>query len=166
MEKKFVPMNWGRGGLLLGCVHWGDCEAFSGAADVDRRQSNEQSQRGHNLEVDEALDTDSSDAAQIAMGSNSGDQCSKNQRRNDDLEQPQKNVAEDLQVLGELWPRQSNLTAQKQGEENPSRQRPTSDPPKSQHCEASPPHCRRPNLRREHRLEKRARKHKGHSENE
>lgn len=57
------------------------------------------------------------------MPGNAGDERGENQRRNDDFDQAQENVAEDAQVFGELRIVEPDFKAEQHGEEDPESER-------------------------------------------
>src|SRR6266436_6455581 len=72
--------------------------AFSRAAQIDRGKSDQQRDRGNNFEIDERLDAQPPDFLQIRMPGDAHYQSPEEQRRDDHLDQPQKNRAQELQL--------------------------------------------------------------------
>src|SRR5712664_3134539 len=100
-------------------------DAFSRAAQVDGRIANEHGKRGHDFEVDKRLDAQAADFLQVGVPGDADDKNAEEQWRNDDLDEPQKNGAEELKVDRERGPVVAKLRAGQQADEDPSGQRPT-----------------------------------------
>ena len=60
---------------------------------------------------------------QVGMSGDADDQRSKQQRRDDGLDQPQKDERQHAQVGGDVWEVVSDLRAQQHGDEDPCRER-------------------------------------------
>lgn len=78
-------------------------QAYSGAADVDGDEADDKGQGGRDLEVDEALNAHTSDAFEIAMAGDAGDESGEDERSDDGLDEAQKDVAEDTQTDRGRW---------------------------------------------------------------
>ena len=97
---------------------------------VDRRNPDEQRNRGYRLKVNKALQANPANLLQIAMTRDPGYERAENQRRHDHLDQAQKNIAEKAQVHRELRAIQPDLKPREHGEEYPK-------------CERTPAHSRK-----------------------
>ena len=89
---------------------------------------------------------DPSHAAQIPMPRDARNQCPQNQRSNDHFDQPQENITEKFQVLGEVRPIDTDLRSQQHREQNPVRQRPAAPPSQRDERQPNPAHRRNPRV--------------------
>ena len=121
VQKEIVPVH--RRGVLRGhnFRRGGHGHAFTGAADIDGAEADEQRHGCDQLKINQALDADASDAAEIAVAGDARDQRAQNQRRDDHFDQAQENIAEDAQVFGKVRAVQADFSAEEHGEENPVR---------------------------------------------
>src|ERR1700735_252023 len=93
--------------------------------EINGCQTDDQRDCRNNLEVYEALQGHTPDAAQVAVPGDSSNQSSHDQWRNKDGDQPQKYIAQNPKVFAEMRPIEANFTAQQHGEKNPIRERRT-----------------------------------------
>src|SRR4029077_17490371 len=111
MQKKIIPTK--RSSVLDRGDDSGlrNCEPFSRATDVDRGYAQEQRKSSDDFKVDQAFQTNPAHAAQVAVSRDASDERSKNERRDDDLDEPQKDFTQHPQMLGQLRTIQPNLSA-------------------------------------------------------
>ena len=98
-------------------------DAFPCAAQVNGRIADEHSDGRDNFKVDEGLDAEAADFLEVGVASNADDEDPKEQRRDDDLDEAEKNGAEELQVHRDRGPVVTQLRAGEKADEDPGRQR-------------------------------------------
>src|SRR6202030_4429375 len=98
-------------------------DTFSSAADMDGRIADEHGERGDDFEVDERLDAETADFLQVGVAGDAHHENAEEQRRDDDLDEAQKDGAEELQVHRDGGPVVAKLGASEKADEDPSRQR-------------------------------------------
>src|SRR5258707_13213175 len=98
-------------------------DAFSRAADMDSGETGQHGDRGDDFEVDERLDAQAADSLQIGVAGDAHHEDAKEQRRDDYLDEPQKDSAEKLQVDRDGRRVVAELRASEKPDEDPSRQR-------------------------------------------
>ena len=70
--------------------------------EIDHRQSDDESGRGNDFEVDERLQTHSSDLFQAARAGDTDDDGRENERRDDRLDQVEENVAQEVDSVSPI----------------------------------------------------------------
>src|SRR5713226_9392951 len=98
-------------------------DAFSGAADMNSRVTDEHGKRGNNFEIDERLDSQPADFFQIRLARDANHEDAEEQGSDDHLDEAKKNRAEQLEIDGDRRPVVAKLGAGQKSNENPSRQR-------------------------------------------
>ena len=119
---------------------------------------------GYDFKINQALDADPSDAAQIAVAGDARDQRAENQRRDNHFDQAQENVAEDAQVFREVRAVQADFSAEQHGEENPVSERRFAPTGGGDQGEAKPTQRRQPEMRRKENRQHGAREKKKNAE--
>src|SRR5258708_33008245 len=99
-------------------------EAFSSGAQVNGRIADEHGKRGDDFEVDKGLHAETADFLQVGVAGDADDENAEEQRRDDDLDEAEKNGAEELKVDRDRGPVVAKLRAGQQADEDPSGQRP------------------------------------------
>jgi len=107
----------------LGRSAGGEMYAVSGLADGDEKPSNQQRQNRDRPEVHQRLDGQPADFLEIRVPGNAYHQSSKQQRRNNNLDQAQKDRAQELQLDGEGGSIVSEFDSGEQSDENPGGER-------------------------------------------
>src|SRR5260370_33481615 len=98
-------------------------DAFSGAADMNSRITDEHRDGRDQFEIDERLDAEAADFFQIRVTGNANDKNAEKQWRDNHLDEAKKNRAEQLQIDGDGGPVVAKLRAGEKADENPARQR-------------------------------------------
>ncbi len=97
--------------------------AFSCAADMNGRVADEHGDSRDEFEIDERLDAEAADFLEVRVAGDANNENAEEQRRDDHLDEAQKNRAEELQVDCDRRPVVAQLRAREKADENPSRQR-------------------------------------------
>jgi hypothetical protein len=92
MQQKIIPVRRSHLGNRIRRRCAGHRQSHPRLRDIDRRQPNPQRNRRQHLKVDEALHPHPPHRLQIAMPRNSRHQRRQDQRRDDRLDQPQKDI--------------------------------------------------------------------------
>src|SRR5258708_27486032 len=98
-------------------------DAFSGAADMNSRITDEHRDGRDQFEIDERLDAEAANFFQIRVTGNANDKNAEKQWRDNQLDEAEKNRAEQLQIDGDGGPVVAKLRAGEKADENPARQR-------------------------------------------
>src|SRR6266436_6761929 len=98
-------------------------DAFSGAADMNGRVTDEHGDGRDDFEINQRLDTEASDFFQIRVARDAHHENGEKQGRDNHFDEAKKNRAEELQVDSDRWPVVAELGAGEKSNENPSRQR-------------------------------------------
>ena len=98
-------------------------DAFSCAADMDGRIADEHGKRGDDFEVDEGFDAQAADFLQVGVAGDAHDENAEEQRRDDDLDEAEKDGAEELQIDRDRRPVVAKLRAGEKPDKDPGRQR-------------------------------------------
>src|SRR6266576_3311276 len=96
---------------------------FSCAAQVNGGIADEHGDGRDNLEVDEGFDAETAHFLQVGVPGNADNEDSEQQGRDDDLDEPEKDGAEELQVDRDRGPVLPKLRAGEKPDQDPSRQR-------------------------------------------
>jgi hypothetical protein len=87
----------------LGVEHrWIDVHSVAGANDKCERKPDDESNRGHRLEIDQRLYPDASDLLEVASPGNAMNDHAEDDRRDDHRDQLEKRVAENLKLDGKV----------------------------------------------------------------
>src|SRR5216684_8034473 len=97
--------------------------AFSCAADMNGRVADEYGDSRDEFEIDERLNSQPANFFQIRVAGDANNENAEEQRRNDHLDEAQKNRTEELQINRNRRPVVAQLRAREKADENPSRQR-------------------------------------------
>src|SRR5712692_87955 len=97
--------------------------AFSCAADMNGRVADEHGDSRDQFEIDERLDAEAADFLEVRVAGDANNENAEEQRRNDHLDEAQKDGAEELQINRNRRPVVTQLRAREKADENPSRQR-------------------------------------------
>ena len=101
----------------------GEMDAFSCAADMDSRIADEHRKRRDDFKVDQGFEAEAADFLQVGVAGDAHDENAEEQRRDDHLDEPEKNGAEELQLYCDGGPVLPKLCAGEQADEDPSCQR-------------------------------------------
>src|SRR3981081_4103353 len=93
-------------------------------AEIDGDKAQDKGQGGRDLEVDEALDAHASDALEVAVAGDAGDQRREDERSDDGFDQAKKDVAENTQVDGYCGCIEAQLGTGDHRDEDPHREGP------------------------------------------
>jgi hypothetical protein len=95
----------------------------AGAGDVDGREPDEEGESGHDLEIEERLDSETPDLAEVRVPGNSDHQRSEEEGGDDGLDELEKNLRQDAGALAHRGPVVPDLRADGHGDEDPGGQR-------------------------------------------
>jgi hypothetical protein len=95
----------------------------AGLAQVDRPESEEDCDGRDYFKKDDRAEAEPSDLSQVGVPGDADYQRSEQQRRNDGLDQPQKDERQHAQVDGDIGEVVANLRAQQHGDEDPGGER-------------------------------------------
>ena len=101
----------------------GNDQAFAGFGEIDGEDAEEKSDGGDGFEVDETFPADAADFAEVAVTGDAGDQRAEDERRDDDFDEAEENVAEESRVGGEGGSVEAEFETGEHGEENPEGER-------------------------------------------
>src|SRR5258708_34236249 len=117
-------------------------DAFSGAADMNSRITDEHRDGRDQFEIDERLDAEAADFFQIRVTGNANDKNAEKQWRDNHLDEAKKNRAGQLQIDGDGGPVVAKLRAGEKADENPARQRTAGRGHSGRGPKARPTHAR------------------------
>src|SRR5580658_1084590 len=89
---------------------------------VDGNGADDQAKRRHYFKKDERLDGDAAYAAQLTVAGDSGDEAAEDERRNDQPNQTEKDVAEEAGLRREARSVDAEFSANQHGEERPNQE--------------------------------------------
>ena len=113
-------LGWGgRQGLFL---HAHAADAHAGFSEIDGGQADEQSECGHDFEVNQRLDAHAAYLLEVGVAGNAHHQRGKYQRRDDGFHEPQEGIAEHLQAHGDAGRIVAQLDANEHAHHNPERE--------------------------------------------
>ena len=110
-----LRISAGRGGKL---------NADAGFAQIDGPEPEEDRDGGDDFEEDDGAQSQPADLPQVGMPGDADHQRSEQQRRNDGLDQPQKDERQHAQMRGDIGEVVPDLRAQQHGDEDPRGERP------------------------------------------
>src|SRR5271168_5420646 len=96
-------------------------------AQVDGGEADKKRNGGDDFKIDQTLDADAAHGAQVAVTRDAGDERGQDERGDDDLDQAQKNVAQEAQAFGELRMVQADFKSEQHGEKDPEGERALAD---------------------------------------
>ena len=149
MHEKFVPVN-ATGRRNRGFPSSGRNDyAYAGPRQIDGDHADKKRECCDDFEVQQALPADPSNFADVAVAGDAGDECAKNQRRDNDFDEPQKNVTEEAQMRREVRRVEPDLQAGQHGDEDPVGEGTVARTPQQQQNETGPAEHREQRLSRE-----------------
>src|SRR4051812_19276921 len=106
--------------LSIGCFY---VNTFSCFRKIDRAQAYEESHCSNDLKIKNCLKAHAAHLLQIGMCRNTNNECRKQQWRNDRFNKTQKDVAENVQLLCNVWKCKPDLRPEKHTDHNPGSER-------------------------------------------
>ena len=117
VDEEVIPVRGRRSGRPS--AGRGHGESDTGLADVDGKEADGQRGGGDGLKVDERLDAHAANAFDVAMAGNADDEHGEDERSDDALNEPEKDVGEKAHLHGELRRIEAELCANNHRDEHP-----------------------------------------------
>jgi hypothetical protein len=107
-------------------------QAFTGFGQVDGSDAEKESDGGDDFKIDKAFPADAADLAEVTVAGDAGDESAEDERRDNQLDEAEENVAQDAELRSKRGKVEAELETSEHGEENPESEGAFAEPGRGQ----------------------------------